>query len=189
MLATFNGTWNWTGIGTLVLAAVTFLAVLVAAIALRQTRADIALSRKEVEEAHRPVLAPIVDTTAQMDLGADGKTEKLPVLAHGRLYVPVRNIGAGPALEIEALIEMLDDAKPAAEVSSGLKAAKVAGLGVTRSLPMLVETPGWTKIPSFVLSVVYRDVAKKGWRTKCIFDHHTGRYEEITIDEYERPRP
>src|ERR1700680_4128893 len=105
MLATFNGTWDWTAIGTLALAFVTLLLasatfwmVKLTRGSLAQTKDEIALSRREVEEAHRPVLVPVVDTTSYIDLGADGANrERRPQLEPGgRLFVPVENIGSGP---------------------------------------------------------------------------------------------
>ncbi len=56
MLATFNSTRDWTAIGTLALAAVTLVAVIVTAIALRQARADIALSRRRSKKHTDPSL-------------------------------------------------------------------------------------------------------------------------------------
>jgi hypothetical protein len=65
MPATFNGTWDWTAIGTLalalmtlVLASATLWMVMLARRSLAQTQDEIALSRREVEEAHRRVLVP-----------------------------------------------------------------------------------------------------------------------------------
>jgi Tfp pilus assembly protein PilN len=72
MLAAFNGTWDWTAIGTLALAVVTGVSLAFAWGSLKQTQRqiqlgqeqleqtqrEIELSRAEVEEAHRPVLVP-----------------------------------------------------------------------------------------------------------------------------------
>lgn len=52
----FHNTLDWTGVGTLALALVTAIALLVAWLTLRQSRGDTALLRREAEEAHRPVL-------------------------------------------------------------------------------------------------------------------------------------
>ena len=112
MLAAFNGTWDWTAIGTLALAVVTLAAVIVAAIALRQTRAAIALSQKEVQEAHRPVVVPVV---GEREVGTASRS-MLPVgpkVRDGLVVIPVQNIGVGPALHVEASLKLLDaDGKP-----------------------------------------------------------------------------
>lgn len=113
MLAAFNGTWDRTAIGTLALAAVTLLLagasfwmVVLTRGSLAQTKDEIALSRREVEEAHRPVLVPAVDSTSYIDLGAIGANrERRPQLEPGgHLFVPVENIGPGPALNVEATV-------------------------------------------------------------------------------------
>jgi hypothetical protein len=114
MLAAFDGTWDWTAIGTLALAAATFVSLYFARRSLGQmqqqiklgqaqlgqTQREIELSRSEVEEAHRPVLVPVVDPASYMDLGADGANrERRPQLEPGgHLFVPVENIGSGPGL-------------------------------------------------------------------------------------------
>jgi hypothetical protein len=109
----FNNVFDWTAVGTLALAAVTlalaaatFWMVKLTRRSLEQTRDEINVSRREVEEAHRPVLVPVVDSTSYMDLGADGAGRKRrPQLEPGgQLFVPVENIGSGPALNIEASV-------------------------------------------------------------------------------------
>jgi hypothetical protein len=205
ILGVFHDVFDWTAIGTLALAVATFVSLFFARRSIKQTQQqielgqrqlaqtqrEIELSRKEVEEAHRPVLSPIVDTTSTMSLGADGAAvEKRPQLTNGRLYLPVRNIGAGPALDIEATIERAADSMQAPSVAPViLRGEKVAGLGETRQLPLLIVTPGWDQIPSFVLSVAYDDVAGKRWVTHCRFDDETGRYSGMTVGACERQQP
>jgi hypothetical protein len=112
MLATFDGTWDWTAVGTLALALATLVSLFFGRRSLRQnqeqikqgqeqleqTQREIELSRKEVEEAHRPVVVPVVDSTSYMDLGADGANrERRPHLEPGgRLFVPVRKYRVRP---------------------------------------------------------------------------------------------
>jgi hypothetical protein len=81
MLATFNGTWDWTAVGTLALAVATFVSLFFARIALKktqdqielgqqqlaQTQREIELSRSEVEEAHRPLIVPVLAKTFVVD--------------------------------------------------------------------------------------------------------------------------
>jgi hypothetical protein len=196
MLAAFNDTWDWTAIGTLALAVVTLAAVIVAAVALRQTKGEIEISRREVEEAHRPVIVPLADRTSFMNLGADGASlERCPQLRpSGRLFVPVRNIGPGPALNIEVSVGLLDDAGDPTTAAPGGTPGRLAGLGELRSKPVLIELHGWGNssngdMPSFSLTVDYDDVAGKSWRTSCIYVVPTGRYDGMTINRVERQRP
>jgi hypothetical protein len=203
MLATFNGTWGWTAVGTLALAAATFVSLWFARGALNQTQqqiklgqrqleqtqSEIELSRREVEEAHRPVVVPIADSTAKMavSIAAAAPREKRPqLLEGGRLFVPVRNIGTGPALNVEASIAQLDDAG-AAGARPGQTHGRSAGLGQDRSTPLLIELHGWGNTdeppPSFALFIDYDDVAGKSWRTNAIYLDEIHGFDAITFEE------
>lgn len=203
MLATFNGTWDWTAIGTLALAAATFVSLYFARRSLgqmqqqiklgqaqlAQTQREIELSRSEVEEAHRPVLVPVVDSTSYMDLGVDGANrERRPQLEPGgNLFVPVENIGSGPGLNVEASVSgtsIPDEARTEHQTS-----ARVAGLGEGHFRALLIDLPFWKELWSFTLTIEYSDVAGKGWRTTALFLRDTGRYDAVTISEFERTRP
>ncbi|HEV2944278.1 MAG TPA: hypothetical protein VGX26_04100 [Solirubrobacteraceae bacterium] len=203
MLATFDGTWDWTAIGTLALAAATFVSLYFARRSLgqtqkqiklgqaqlEQTQREIELSRSEVEEAHRPVLVPVVDSTSYMDLGADGAgRERRPQLEPGgHLFVPVENIGSGPALNVEASVS--GTSVPEEARTEHQTSARVAGLGEGRFLALLVELPFWKELWTFTLTIEYSDVAGKGWRTNALFLRDTGRYDAVTISACERQRP
>jgi hypothetical protein len=170
----FNDTFDLTAIGTLALAVATFVSLHFARRALKQTQREIELSRHEVEEAHRPVVVPIADSTARMDVHiAKAPLEKQPqLLERGRLFVPVRNIGAGPALNVEVSIAHLDDAG-AAGARPGQAHGRSAGLGPDRTIPLLIVLHGLSNgdepAPSFALFIDYDDVAGKSWRTNAIY--------------------
>src|ERR1700680_4075088 len=201
MLATFNGTWDWTAVGTLALTVATFVSLFFARIALKktqdqielgqqqlaQTQREIELSRSEVEEAHRPLIVPVLAKTF-VDLGADGKYEKRPqVLRDGKLLIHVENVGPGPALNIEAWASLLDDAgHPSAGSSGSQFPAQAAGLGPHTDTPLLIQAHNWTGTPNFSLHVEYDDVASNGWRTDSMFV--AGVYEGTGIGRCERKR-
>jgi hypothetical protein len=191
----FAGNWDATAVGTLTLAIVTGLSLLFGRGALKlakrqlaQTQREIELSRREVEEAHRPVLVPVVDSTSYMDLGGEGSCERRPQLEPGGvLFVPVENIGSGPALNVEASVSGLsipEDAHTEHQTS-----ARVAGLGEGQFRPLRIELPFWKELWGFVLTIDYNDLAGKGWRTTGLFLRETGRYDAVTISECERTRP
>lgn len=203
MILAFAGNWDATALGTLALAVATFVSLLFARRTLgqmqqqiklgqkqlEQTQAEIELSRSEVEEAHRPVLVPVVDSTAYMDLGADGADrERRPQLEPGgHLFVPVENVGAGPALNVEATVwgvSIPEEARTAHQTSG-----RIAGLGEGDFRAVLIELPFWKELWSFTLSVEYSDVAGKGWRTTAQFLRDTGRYDAVDISPCERKRP
>ena len=188
MLAAFNGTWDWTAIGTLALAVVTLAAVTVAGIAVRQTRAEIALSRKEVEEAHRPVVVPII---GERKVGTVSR-HTLPVGPKARdalVVIPVQNIGVGPALHVEASLKLLDaDGKPSIAPVGSQAPGTMTGIGKDQSTAIEIRAQGWTEGASFELTVRYRDVAGKEWETVGRYLANHLRYESVTI-EARQPYP
>ncbi len=94
--------------------------------------------------------------------------------------VPIENIGSGPALNIEASLEVLSEA----EEPSGTPArARVSGLGVAKFEPLIFPY-GITTVLPFALTVEYDDVAGKGWKTNCIFTG--GAYEGVRITAHTR---
>jgi hypothetical protein len=188
VLAAFNGTWDWTAIGTLALAVVTLAAVIIATIALRQTRDAIALSRREVEEAHRPVVVPVV---GERKVGTVSRhTLRVgPKVRDGLVVIPVQNIGVGPALQVEASLKLLGtDGKPSIAPVGPQTPGTVTGIGKNQSTTIEIRAHRWTEGASFELTVRYRDVAGKEWETvgRYLADHL--RYEGMTI-EARRPYP
>lgn len=203
MILAFAGNWDATAFGTLALAVATFASLGFARRSLgqmqeqiklgqrqlAQTQREIELSRREVEEAHRPVLVPVVDSTSYMDLGADGANrERRPQLEPGgHLFVPVENIGSGPALNVEATVagtSIPDEARTEHQTY-----ACIAGLGEGDFRALLIELPFWKEMWTFMLTIEYSDVAGKGWRTTGLFLRDTGRYDAVNISPCERTRP
>ncbi|MGP0101138.1 MAG: hypothetical protein ACLPUT_05895 [Solirubrobacteraceae bacterium] len=197
------GDWDATAVGTLALALATFVSLFFARGALKktqdqielgqaqleQTQREIELSRREVEEAHRPVLVPVVEPRKYMDLGADGAgMPQVPqLLSHGHLYVPVENVGSGPALNVEASVSGVsipEDARTEHQTS-----ARLAGLGEGHFRALLIDLPFWKELWSFMLTVEYSDLAGRGWCTTAVFLRDTKRYDIVTIIERERDRP
>jgi hypothetical protein len=203
MLASFNGTWDWTAIGTLALAIVTGvslafawgslkqtkLQIMLGQEQLQQTQREIELSRREVEEAHRPVVIPVV-IARPPDLGArsvSGSRRTFPgrpsVVKPGVLAVPIQNIGSGPALGVVASIERLDDQGdlyrgPIEHRTPG----RVAGLGKDDTVSIEIDYHGWEERWNFQLRLEYEDVADKRWVTICRYIAEHGRYEDLTIE-------
>jgi hypothetical protein len=178
----------WTAIGTGALALATFVSLFFARRALnktqaqielgqsqlKQTQEDIALSRNEVEEAHRPVIIP-VDRTTRMDFGT-ATLEAIPqILNDGRLIVPIENIGSGPALNLACSIQLLGvEPAPAPTVQ-----ARLAGLGVGQLQCFVVGSYGVQVVLDLALTVEYDDVAGKSWKTSSRYVNK--RYEDVAI--------
>lgn len=153
-----------TALATVALAILTLAVVVVGIRALRQTRNEIDLSRQEVEEAHRPVVVPVIDKTTVMQIWGESPLPTSPYFAGGGLlYVPLRNIGSGPALDVEVSLIHRNDAGGFSELSGDTKynGRRVAGLGVSDVAPIEIRIPKLDGLPSFDVRVVYRDVARE----------------------------
>jgi hypothetical protein len=200
MIATFDGTWDWTAIGTLALAAATFVSLLFARRSLRQmqeqiklgqqqleqTQAEIALSRREVEEAHRPVVVPLADSRFIDITGYSGSgrpAARPAVFGEGQLTAPIENIGTGPALRIEASVQLLnDEGGPSVAGTGNQTPAHVPGLSTAVRVAPTIRVHGLTGLTGFWLTLTYEDVAGRAWVTKARYIKTRGRYEDVTVD-------
>jgi hypothetical protein len=181
MFAVFHNVWDWTAIGTLALALVTAIALVIGWLTLRQTKREIALSRREVEEAHRPVLVPVLDRTRAITLEPGGTPNPAePIVPGNRIFVPVENIGSGPALEVEMGLTL-----DGHNVPDGLKGHEgtmdAPGIGVGHLTTLELPMAGAVIAP-FDLRLSYRDVAGKPWVTRARFEiGMASRYENLSI--------
>jgi hypothetical protein len=183
---TFNDTFDVTAIGTVALAIVTFFSLLFGWWALRQTKASIALSRREVEEAQRPVIVPLRDPGRRVMIMGGRDLPTMPSVPRpGLLVVPVRNVGKGPALRVEVTVEGLNAAGGWSGVWSGPQSVGLlaTAIGADELTPLEVDLPGVADVPGFGLSLVYEDVAGKSWWTFTRWIPDLGRYEDVTIEE------
>jgi hypothetical protein len=156
IVGVFHNTFDWTAVGTLALALATGVALVLGWLTLRQTRSEIALSRREVEEAHRPVVVPVAD---DRDIGR--RPARPQVQNRKELFIPIENIGAGPALDLWAKVKIADSEDPQRQ-------AIIGGLGVNRLLPLWIVLHGHRDVSSddtFRLTVTYADLSGKEWVT------------------------
>jgi hypothetical protein len=191
----FNDELDLTAIGTLLLATATFLFLLFARWSVKQTQVqiklgqqqlaqtqeEIALSRSEIEEAHRPVVVPVMG--GQHVTLTSGK--KLPagpyVCEPGRLVVPILNIGLGPALNLDSIIEGRNSTGGWQDAWSGPQPlGQVAGIGVSGVIRLEIAIPDLSDVPGFKLMLTYDDLAGKGWRTVARWNADHERYEEVS---------
>jgi hypothetical protein len=200
MLASFNGIWDWTAIGTLALALVTGVSLAFAWGSLRQTQQqiklgqeqleqtqrEIELSRREVEEAHRPVVVPLQDSR-RIDFGSGGHIKTTDARAglggtndNKTLLIPVENVGTGPALRLEATV----DVEPEQTVSLGSTTALRADGRVMLEIEVELQA-GLVGLPDYSLILQYDDVAARGWTTRARFVAAAQRYEMLTVRRQE----
>lgn len=185
MLLAFANNWDATAVGTLTLAIVTGVSLAFAWGSLKQTQREIELSRREVEEAHRPVLVPLADSRPLdvVETGLNEQPAARPLfLGEGQLAVPIENIGTGPALRVEASVQMRNpDGGPTAVGTGGMKPAVLAGIKASGSVAPIIKIHGLADVPGFQLTLIYEDVAGKGWLTQAVYVATERRYTNVTI--------
>ena len=146
----------WTGLGACATATLAFVTLWVVVL----TRRALTESRKEVQEAHRPVVVPLNDNREiPVVLGAAGHPQERarPFGSHESLYLPVENIGSGPALDVLVRVWALDGPGARLEV-------EVSGLGVQRPVSVSIRWPELgAGAPTFAFELVYADV----WPRRC----------------------
>lgn len=156
---------------------------------LKQAQGEIALSRREVEEAHRPVLVPLADSRPLevVETGLDGPPAARPLfLGEGQMAVPIENIGTGPALRVEASVQILNpDGGPTGVGTGGMESAMLAGIKASGSAAPIIKIRGLVDVPGFWLTLTYEDVAHKGWITKARYIETGRRYEDVTVNTQE----
>jgi hypothetical protein len=173
----WDGAVDLTAVGTVLLALATFVSVQIGRRALRGGQREIELSRREVEEAHRPVVMPLIAYR-----GAN------PVLGphqakQGHIIVPIENIGSGPALDIEVVVTPRDDEGNQSEAWGDRKyVGKLPGLGAGASKEVNVEIEGLGDLPSLDVWITYSDVAQKEWVTVARWSRPHDGYDDLSVN-------
>jgi hypothetical protein len=176
------------GIGTLILAIVTLGSVVLGWMSMRQTREEIDISRQEAEAAQRPVVIPVTDAATIIRIPGFNPMEAIPHTLPLALMVPIRNVGAGPALSITVIVVGRDHAGNYSEawgkrMHHGY--ALVAAVGET--LPVLVTIDRLGGVPDFELQIAYRYLGGRNWVTSAKYrqagdDGSLGMYYDPKID-------
>jgi hypothetical protein len=179
MIFAFAGNWDATAVGTLALAIVTGVSLRFGWKSLRQ-------GQTEVEEAHRPVLVPLADSRPLevVQTGLPERPAARPLfLGEGQLAVPIENIGTGPALRVEASVQMLNpEGGPTGVGTGGMEPAALAGIKASGSVAPIIKIHGLADVPGFWLTLTYEDVAGKGWITKARYIATDRRYSDVTVN-------
>lgn len=175
----FTSEIDLTGIGTVVLAVAT-------AVLAGRTAAAVRQGNTEIERANRPVLVPIVDRTREfIPRGSAGfPLEPTPDSGSDRYYVPVSNIGMGPALRVTSTLSFGDQhGKPSTHGIDTTCNVNVAGISHTSLFTVLVFPSKPSAHTGFALMVEYEDVAGKKWRTIARYDSTDRIYQDVSIVE------
>lgn len=182
----FTDTFDLTAVGTLALAFVTLISLAIGGRALQQTKDEIAVSRQEVEEAHRPVVVPVVDSRRSV-----GGESAIPVVHSGVLVVPIENIGTGPALSVAARVSLRGpNAMLVGDLIIRGDEANKGTLALGTSMLAVLDFPvaeDWGERECFYVTIAYADVAGNIWETSAFYIVDTadaadaGKYESVSI--------
>ena len=119
----------------------------------------VGLSREQIQGAYRPLVVPVIDY-----VGASSK----PRVEGDFLRVPLKNIGSGPALNVELSVRG--------------RTGALAGLGASDVMWIAVHAAGLDGLADFDLSVTYEDLAHEQWTTTARYDHRDlGRHVDVKI--------
>jgi hypothetical protein len=190
LLGVFHNIWDWTAVGTLALAVVGAVALIVAGLTLRQTKEEMVVSRRQIEEAHRPLIIPLKDLR-EINLATPSGIEKLSAVPRTdsagavedhpsrqtRLLIPIENLGTGPAIQLAANVTVDSSEEPSADQIPGLRADGRLFLVFT----LQSGDGSRLQVPSYKLSVAYQDIAGKQWVTEARYIAEEERYESPTF--------
>jgi hypothetical protein len=129
------------------------------------------ITELSVRQSVRPVLVP--DTTSMNVVYRGGRISEAaagPALHKGQLIVPIRNVGAGPAMNIRAGAETVGGGKVFGE---GWTKSPIEGLGIGESNAVVFSPHANDLRPldELVLSVVYEDVAGARFATDLHYEN------------------
>jgi hypothetical protein len=188
------GSIDWTAvaaIATLALAVVTAISVAIGWSALRKAQDEVDLSRREVEEAHRPLVVPVIELDQSYRVANIGLIPVAPTVQQGgpfghlrKLIIPVRNIGSGPALDVTVGVIGRNDAGEYSHAWGPECFGGVLAIGVQEVKPVDISVPPLSDVPSFDIAVTYSDLAGKTWRTSAKYRarQDPSRYIEPSIE-------
>jgi len=175
----FVDTFDLVGVGTVVLALGTLLLAW-------WTRSAVRQGNVELERAHRPVLVPLIDVADKLEPRfSRGAATAANRPEPDRLYLPVRNIGMGPALRVVVTVEFGDDeGRPS---THGIESCcEVTEAGISHLAPsavLVIKNPPLTKMTGFSATLDYEDVAGTGWRTTTRYSTTTKAFHDLDITE------
>ncbi len=168
-----------TGIATMFLAAAT------AGLAW-WTRRAVDQGAIEVERAHRPVVVPLPDPVK--GIGEALQARQWPRVTPGdrgkSLFVAVRNVGMGPALDVRATVQFGDeDGNPSTSgIAQQPSVTEIAALAAGPMEVLMFEVVPVTSLIGFRLTIEYSDVAGARWHTRTRFSNFQSAYVDLSIE-------
>ena len=105
------------------------------------------------------------------------------MIESGTLVVPVQNIGVGPALNVVAAIERLqDDGGSWTGAIDHQTPGQATGISPGAPVHIEILAHGWEERWSFRLTVTYEDIAGKRWATVGVYIGGSRRYEHVAVE-------
>jgi hypothetical protein len=138
---------------------------------------SIKLSQRSIEETYRPSVVPVADRR-RVELPGRRERQAAPKIVEGALLVPVENVGAGSALEVEASVRWLEESLPSPSMHKPL-----TGLGTGMVMPLWLYGPNWQTVTDFELTLTYADVGGRKWRTRGRWKADRDLYEGVTVEK------
>jgi hypothetical protein len=147
--------------------------------ALVTARADLKMAQDRLEGAQCPLVVP--STTMRPQVIPGGYS------ADNMLVIGVDNIGPGCALEITGDVELLDvEGQPSTNRTAAVRsvtAEALAGASAPRTPAKLqFRASGWQEGASLRVTLHFRDVAGKRWRTTARFHGDPPEWREIAAE-------
>jgi len=173
----FTNEVDLTGLATLALALATAALASWTAVAVRQ-------GKTQIERTSRPVLVPVVDRARSfVPWGSAGfPLEPTPDPRGVRYYVPVCNVGMGPALQVTGTLSFGDrHGNPSTHGIETTCNVKAAGIAHNEPFAILVFPSKPATATGLALTVEYEDVAGRRWSTIARYDLDDRAYHDVTI--------
>lgn len=136
-------------VATIILAAATFYMA-------RYTAEQVEMTRLEINASQRPVIVPTVLSGYGGKQGPGGRG------ALNRIVVPVKNLGRGPAINIDVYCEGDD--------FIGSIAENHAALGAGEEAQVLFPNNGGSDVHPFAITIVYDDLGGQSYKTTAQWD-------------------
>jgi hypothetical protein len=161
----FDGNVDATGLATVLLAIATFGLALYTRRAVRQ-------GARELEQSQRPVLLPVVDGISET-----------PEAQDERFFLPVINVGLGPAMDIHANLEFGDVRGQPTDAPQIAAWATRTAVGAATQTYLTFDNVALTSAIGFAFNIEFSDVSGKQWFSRGFYSEAEHEYRDVEIVE------
>jgi hypothetical protein len=153
------------------------------------TTEQVALSRRQLEEGHRPLVVPQL-------MDGDPRFGPAGTPHRGLVPIPVRNIGLGPALDVQIAFSSPPHIAPQ-PIRTGLQ-GRVPGMAVGEAATVAMRTSLAVEAPDFVVELAYTGVGGASYFTRARWDSRECAYADVSttcldgreaLDHFHPPGP